>query len=737
MSNESDAPLMGGGVKKILHTLNILRQIGVRNSAQALSSKNACKGCGMGMGGQGGALTNELGEFVALCPSNAQTQTSDNQQAIPNEVFSHRLEDFKKLSAREIASLGRLNTPLIKRAGSDQYQPCSWADALRFTGDRLLNCAPERSFFYASGRSSNEAGFVLQLFARLFGTNNVSNCTYYCHQASSDGLANTLGTTTATLSLEDLNGSDFVFVIGANPAANHPRFMQQLRGCRKRGGEVVVINPAKEPGLLRYASARSAKFLLSGGRTIASHYLQPRVGTDLALLTAIGKAVLELRGEDTNFIESFTQNFFDYQSQLLQSEWVELCNICGVSKQQIFRVAKAYCKAKRAVFAWGMGVTQHQNGVDNIEAIVNLALLRGMVGKPFSGLMPLRGHSNVQGLDTVGVLPQLPASVQQKLEHHFKITLPSNRGLDTLASMEAAHRGDIDCALLMGGNLYEASPDSRWAETALNNIGFKCFLTTTLNKGHVHGVDAGDAVIFPVTARDEEWHATTQESLFNYVRLSDGGIQRLDNVRPETIVLCDLANRSIDHCPIDFHSFKSHANVREAIAKIVPGMEQLADIETSKHEFHIGNRLLHKPKFNTPTKRASFTRHYWDPSLLANKQFPFRLTSVRSTGQFNSVVYEEGDSYRGIDKRWVVLLNPKDISNAELNPGDLVHLHSPYGTMRDVEIQPFALPSGNAMAYYPEANMLTGRERDPRSQTPAFKSVAVAIEVALRHNHDN
>ncbi|BFM09725.1 FdhF/YdeP family oxidoreductase [Halioxenophilus aromaticivorans] len=734
MSHPFDAAIVGGGVKKILTTLHTVRRMGIRTSARALNANNACKACGLGMGGQRGGMTNELGEFPSVCNKSVQAQSSDNRPAIPEAIFDHPIDEFKKLSGWEMESLGRLNTPLIKRAGAQHYTPTSWAEALRFAGDALLATQPQRSFFYASGRSSNEAGFVLQLMARLFGTNNVNNCSYYCHQATAEGLANSIGSGTATVELADLSGCDFIFVIGANPASNHPRFIHQLQACRQRGGQVIVINPAKEPGLVRFAVPKSVKSLIAGGSEIASDYLQPKIGTDLALFTALGKAVLELRGEDQAYIDAYTTHFVDYRSQCELSDWDDLCTICGVSKQAIFRVAKAYCKAKRAVFAWGMGITQHQNGVDNIEAIANLALMRGMVGNRYCGLLPLRGHSNVQGIGTIGVVPVLTEVVFDNLEKHLQVTLPSQPGLDTLACLEAASRGEMDSAVLMGGNLYEASPDSRWAQTALNKIGFKCFLTTTLNRGHVHGVEDGDVVILPVTARDEEWHATTQESMFNFVRLSDGGIERFDNVRPETEILCDLANRCIEHSAIDFHQFKSHGNVRKAIAATVPGMELLADIDIARHEFHVKNRLLHKPKFHTANKRARFTRHCWDPALLNNEQFPFRLMSVRSEGQFNSTIYEQCDTYRGADKRWLVMLNPKDMANADLAAGDFVHLHSPYGTMRDVEIQPFDLPCGNVMAYYPEANVLVGRERDPRSQTPAFKSVAVAIEVALRHS---
>src|SRR5690554_1203379 len=285
--------IVGGGPKKVLYTLKTLSRIGLLNSAKALTSHNACKACALGMGGQRGGMTNELDEFPSVCNKSIQAQSTDIQPPIPDELFAHTLTDFKELSARELENLGRLNTPLYKPAGDDRYRPIGWERALALATERFAATPPERSFFYSSGRSSNEAGFVLQLLARLYGTNNVNNCSFYCHQATGVGLHNVIGTGTATISLEDLGGADLIFVIGANPASNHPRFVHQLKNCRDRGGQVIVINPAKEPGLVRFAVPKSAKSMLTGGTWIASDYVQPKIGSDLALFTGMAKALLE------------------------------------------------------------------------------------------------------------------------------------------------------------------------------------------------------------------------------------------------------------------------------------------------------------------------------------------------------------------------------------------------------------------------------------------------------------
>ena len=293
-----------------------------------------------------------------------------------------------------------------------------------------------------------------------------------------------------------------------------------------------------------------------------------------------------------------------------------------------------------------------------------------------------------------------------------------------MAALHAGHDGRIDAALIMGGNLLEATPNTAWARECLARIPFKLFLTTTLNRGHVHGLGDGDVLVLPVTARDEEWESTTQESMFNYVRLSDGGITRLPGVRPEVTILADVATRLLPAHPIDFEAFRRHRNIRQAIAAIVPGMEELADIDVARREFHVRGRLLHTPVFNTPDARACFVVR----PLPAAASSPLTLTTVRSEGQFNTIVYERTDSYRGGADRWTVLLNAADLAARGLADGDRATLVSATGRMEGVRVQAFDIARGAVMAYFPEANVLTGTGTDPRSRTPGFKATPVWFE---------
>lgn len=717
---------VGGGVKKVIYTLQTVQRIGIANSAKALNSKNACKACAYGMGGQRGGMTNELDEFPSVCNKSVQAQSSDIQPAIPDEIFEHRLDELRELTPHELEHLGRLTQPILKRAGENRYRLLGWEKALELAAERLAETDPSRSFFYSSGRSSNEAGFLFQLLARAYGTNNVNNCSYYCHQATGVALSSTIGTGTSTVELADLDRCDLILVIGANPASNHPRFIHKLKACRERGGEVVVINPAREPGLVRFSVPKSPKSLLLGGTEIASAFLQPNIGEDIALFKGLAKALLEAGCQDDKFIATHAQGFGDFELDVRSTAWETIETRTGVARPEIERVAGLYARSRSAVFAWGMGMTHHRHGVENIEYISNLALLRGMIGRPGAGLLPLRGHSNVQGIGTIGVKPVLPEDVFAQLEQHFGIKLSRSPGWDTMAAMQAAERGEVDAAVLMGGNLFASNPNSAWAERALDRIRFRVCLTTTLNQSHVCGVDAGEVLVLPVAARDEEWQPTTQESMFNYVRLSDGQIMRHANVRPEVTILADLAMKLLPDSPIDFESFKQHSRIRETIAATVPGMDQLADIDVAKREFHVARRLLHEPVFRTASGKAAFqTRPL--PEHTRHADGGFRLTTVRSEGQFNSIVYEEKDSYRQTETRWCVMLNEDDMQSLGIAVGDRVTLTSKHGEMKSVTVYAQEIPAGNAMAYFPEANCLTGTDVDPRSQTPAFKHTAVQI----------
>ena len=566
----------------------------------------------------------------------------------------------------------------------------------------------------------------MQLFARLYGTNNVNNCSFYCHQASGVGLNSTIGSGTATLELEDLKKSDLFFVFGANPSSNHPRFLTELMHCRRRGGNVVIVNPMKEPGLVRFAIPSDLRSMISGGSEIASHYIQPNIGGDIAFIQGIAKCVLERGATANEFIIKYTNEYEAYQRQIESTTWEEIEASSGLSRETIEDIAQLYCEAKNVVFSWSMGITHHLHGVENVESIVNLAMLRGMLGKRYAGLLPLRGHSNVQGIGSIGVTPALKEKVFQNLESHLGIKLPQTQGMDTMSCMRAAKTGDIKAAFILGGNLLSATPDRVFAEGAMNNIPFKVFLNTTFNESHFNGVE-NEVIVLPCIARDEEKQSTTQESMFNFVRMSDGGAVRLENAKSEVDIICSIARELIDVQVVDFGQFKDHSNIRSAIAATIPGFKALADMDETKREFQIDGRVLHEPVFATPDKKANFKIIAIPNSNLNGKENSFNLMSVRSEGQFNTIIYEEKDLFRGQSERWVVLMNSSDIEKMNMKENDLVDIKNDTGVMTAVKIRPFDIKEGNIMCYFPEANVLISNNVDSRSRTPAFKSAVVQL----------
>jgi molybdopterin-dependent oxidoreductase alpha subunit len=376
-----------------------------------------------------------------------------------------------------------------------------------------------------------------------------------------------------------------------------------------------------------------------------------------------------------------------------------------------------------------MGVTHHVHGVENVQAIANLALMRGMVGRPRAGLMPIRGHSNVQGIGSVGVAPKLKEIIFQRLEQSFGIELPVAPGLDTLACIEAAHAGRLKLGFCLGGNLYGSNPDARFAREALERLDLVVYLSTTLNTGHAHGLGR-ETIVLPVLARDEEPQPTTQESMFNYVRLSDGGPRRHEGPRSEVEVIAQLAADVLGaDGPIDWNSMRNTGRIREAIARIVPGFDRIADIERTREEFQVGGRTLHRPSFDLPGGKAVLHSHRL-PELLGGGD-QLRLMTVRSEGQFNTVVYEDDDIYRGQTRRDVILLHPADMERLGLEENQPLRVSSEAGSLDGVRARLFdRIKPGNALMYYPEANLLVPRRADARSRTPAFKGVVVTISTS-------
>ncbi|CAN5863519.1 FdhF/YdeP family oxidoreductase [soil metagenome] len=719
----------GGGFPAIWYSLGKAREVGGPFQLyKALRSKNACKTCALGMGGQMGGMVNESGHFPEVCKKSIQAMTADMQGAIPEGFFDTlNLTALRSLTSRELEASGRLTRPLYAGPLDTRYRPISWEEAMTRVAKKLSATEPDRALFYFSGRSSNEAGFLLQLMARMYGTNNVNNCSFYCHQASGVGLSSVTGSGTATVVLEDIESmgaDDVVMIIGANPASNHPRLMTTLMHFKRRGGKVVVVNPLKELGLVKFKVPSNLRSMIFGSR-IADEYVQPHIGGDIAFLSGVAKTVFERGGVAESFVSDHTDGWESYRAYIESLEWEGIEHESGVSRSTIERVGGLYADAPSAIFCWAMGITHHEHGVGNVQAIANLAMVRGMLGRRGAGLLPLRGHSNVQGMGSMGVTPKLKAEIFSRLEESFGIALPTTPGLDTLDSMLRAAEGGIDFALCLGGNLYGSNPDSGFANSALSSIGMVVYMSTTLNTGHAHG-RGSETVILPVLARDEEPQPTTQESMFNYVRLSDGGEARHSGPRSEVEVIADLAQRSLGAGPVDWEAMRAHRDIRKAIARIIPGYEKIGDIDRTRNEFQIEGRTLHEPRFGTDTGRARF--HNVEIPQLSGGPGQLRLMTVRSEGQFNTVVYEDHDLYRGQNRRDIIMLSRNDIEHLGLSVDQRVTVRSDTGALRNVLVREVDIRPGNAVMYYPESNVIVSKAADPRSKTPAFKNTAITVE---------
>jgi molybdopterin-dependent oxidoreductase alpha subunit len=721
----------GGGLAAILYVLRKGREAGgVLKLYRRLRSKNACKTCALGMGGQRGGMVNEAGHFPEVCKKSVQAQAGDMAGAIPEEFFArHAIADLAALTSAELERLGRLAFPVLAEPGDTHFRRIPWPEALDRAGRALREAPPAEAFFYSSGRSSNEAAFLLQLVARAYGSPNIHNCSFYCHQASGVALAQVYGSGTASVVLEDLERADLVLVVGANPASNHPRLVTQLVNLRRRGGKVIVINPLKELGLVRFRVPSDPRSLMFGSQ-VSDLYLQPHVGADVALFKALLKGVIEAGGVDRDFVRDSTEGFEAVESDLAGTSWEALLAASGVARAEIERAVALLCAARRGIFCWAMGLTHHAHGVDNILALANLALARGFLGRPGTGLLPIRGHSNVQGVGSMGVTPALKQAFAAKLEERYGIRVPAEPGQHTYASMVAASEGRIRAAVLLGGNLFASNPDRAWSAAALRRIPLTFSLTTKLNEGHVHG-RGQTAIVAPALARDEEPQPTTQESMFNLVRLSAGGEPAVaGEMRSEVEIVAELAERILAPGRFDWRALRSHARLRQEIAQAVPGFPAIAEIDRpggAGGEFQIAGRTFHQGRFATASGRARFTV----PPLprFSPAAGEFRLMTLRSEGQFNTVVYEEEDLYRGTRRRDVVMMAAEDGARLGVAEGERVEVRTEAGAMQ-AAVSYADIRSGSLAMYYPEANLLVPRRIDPRSKTPAFKSVIARVRPA-------
>jgi molybdopterin-dependent oxidoreductase alpha subunit len=734
-----ETPEIGGGLPVIEYWAEHTLSPEGPKLWKTLLHKSACLSCSWGTGGQKGGFTNEEGEKLQRCMKSVEAISAEIKPPVSTHYFEqHSIAELQQLNSMEADRLGRLSFPMILRAGKSHYDRISWEEVYQIA-EAAFSKTPERVASYSSGRSSNEAAFLLQLMMRAMGSNNLADCSDLCHAPSTIGLSEMFATRTSLVSLENLKEADCVVLAGSNSSYNHPRLMNELIKIRDKGGRIIVINPVMEIGLVKFGSPAFPVKSLIPGSDISSLYLQPIPGSDTALFVGIQKSVIEEGLLDEKYLQAHTEGWESVVQHARETSWETITKTCGVSQAEIEAAARIIGTSQRVVFAWAMGITQHDNGVDNVFSIANTALMTGNVGKEGAGLMPVRGHSNVQGFGSMGVTVKLKKEIQDALEKLLDRPLSRVKGYDTRSLIEAADAGKVDTLICLGGNLYAANPDSNQAKRALGNVETIIYLATKPNLGHFNGLAKHNTIVIPVLNRFENPHKTTVEAGNNFVRLNDEGETHLKNADliPEVQFLTELASRIHGDFPVDWRQLQDTKYVRQLIAKTIPGYEKIATIDETKEEFTISGRIFTEPKFPTESGKAKmFVTPLPKLKLPEAKEFGVSestkgivvaLMTGRSYSQHNTVVYKIDDKYRGMPHRNCILMNRADAESVGLQEHQRVTVQGNAGKMENVEVIYGAVRVGAALMFYPEVNVIFHPEIETRSGTPAYKRVPAFV----------
>jgi molybdopterin-dependent oxidoreductase alpha subunit len=673
---------------------------------------------------------------------------------VTREFFAaHTVGELERKSDYWLEEQGRLTEPMRYDAASNHYVPISWEDAFALIGRELraLNSSDEAEF-YTSGRTSNEAAFLYQLFVRRFGTNNFPDCSNMCHEPTSVGLPESIGIGKGTVILDDFTHADAIFVIGQNPGTNSPRMMTELRNASRRGVPIVVLNPLRERALERFAAPQSPVEMVTLSSTLIAHeYCQVSVGGDVAALKGIMKVVLEAHDTamqtsgapvlDLAFIGQHTHGFDAFAEEVRRTSWNDILRVSGLAREQIERVAAVYMKAKAVIVCYGMGITQHGHGSENVQQIANLLLLRGNFGKPGAGICPVRGHSNVQGDRTVGIDEKPKPELLDQIEKIFGFKPPRRHGHTVVDAVQAMIDGSAKIFIGLGGNFVAAVPEKPIVEAAMRQLRLTVAISTKLNRSHlIHGEQA---LILPSLARSDidiqrsGRQSITVEDSMSMVHASAGLVRPpSDRLKSEVAIVCGIARATLANDNINWSAFEDNYDlIRDRIEDIFPKLFQ--DFNRRIREpggFHLPTPPRDRV-WNTPNGRANFLVFEGvaeDP--LVEDASVLQLATLRSHNQYNTTIYGLDDRYRGVfGGRMVVFMNELDMKARGIAPHALVEIESLAGDgqkrlVRGFKAHPYNLPKGSIGAYYPETNpLLPLAHHDVKSKTPAAKSIPVLV----------
>lgn len=738
-----------GGIPAIVATFkHAIGEMGARRSLKTLLSVNQkdgfdCPGC---------AWPEPDGEryHAEFCENGAKHVASE---ATRNRVTPEFFKEWSVPALLEksdywLEQQGRLTHPMLLKPEATHYEPVSWDEAFALIAEELNALAsPDEAIFYTSGRTSNEAAFLYQLFVRQFGTNNLPDCSNMCHESSGSALTETIGIGKGTVTLEDFNLAEAIFIIGQNPGTNHPRMLTSLQKAKRRGAKIVHINPLPEVGTTRFKHPQEIFHLLGRGTQLADLFLQVRINGDVALLKGIMKEILEEEerrcGEvlDREFIEEHTEGFECFREALKATPWDDLTEQSGITRDRLREAAQIFINSNRTIICWAMGLTQHQNAVANIQEIVNLLLLRGQIGQPGAGACPVRGHSNVQGDRTVGIWERPTEAFLNSLSKEFGFEPPRHHGFDTVESIKAMHQARAKIFLALGGNFLSATPDTEYTAEALRRCRLTVHVSTKLNRAHL--IKGEQALILPCLGRTEvDVEACGQqfvscENSMGVVQASRGSLEPASqHLLSEPMIVARLAAETLGkRSKVDWLKLAGDYDlIRSSIERVVPGFEDYNRRVRSPGGFYLPNGARER-RFQTSTGKAHFTVHTLPQHRLLDGQF--LMMTMRSHDQFNTTIYGLDDRYRGIrNGRRVVFLNPQDIEEAGLAEGQLVDLISHFNgeerTALSFVVVPYSIPRRCAATYFPEANVLVplGSVAE-KSNTPASKSVIISLRPAV------
>lgn len=690
----------------------------------------------------------ERSKIAEYCENGAKAiaEEATTRKVTPVFFQKYSVAELSQKSDYWLGQQGRLTHPLVVREGQTHYEKISWEESFKLIGNQLNNLlSPDEAIFYTSGRTSNEAAFLYQLFIRMYGTNNMPDCSNMCHESSGSALGETLGLGKGSVKLDDFEKAEVIMILGQNPGTNHPRMLSALENAKRAGAKIISINPLIEAGLLKFKHPQEINDVFFGGEKLTDIYLQIKINGDLALLKAMNKLLLEAELKlgkvfDKDFISYQTENYESYVKSLEKEDLEQLSEVCGIALDEIKAATQLLIDHKKIIICWAMGLTQHKNSVVTIREVVNLLLLKGSIGIEGGGTCPVRGHSNVQGDRTMGIYEKPPKVLLDNLQKVFGFAPPRKHGFDTVAAIKAMAEKRAKVFVAMGGNFLSATPDTEFTAKALQNCDLTVQISTKLNRSHlIHGKAA---LILPTLGRtdldlqaDGEQFVTVEDSM-GVVHSSKGILEPIsEHLLSEPAIVAGIAKATLAKTNLDWDKLvANYDNTRDLIEKTIAGFENYNHRVRQDGGFYLPN-LPRERKFGTDTAKAKFSINKLESIQLLDNEY--LMMTIRSHDQFNTTIYGLDDRYRGIyNERRIIMMNETDMTEAKLEKYQVVNLYNYHGGVERVAekfiVVPYNIPRKCVATYFPEANVLVPIDSFADiSKTPTSKSVVITIKAVL------